>query len=145
MAKVFMYFIGENHYSHELTDCAREMIIANSWEEVDWRHSLPEWKVRWDKKRYARVSVYQIDLETTQVQVLCDYRHPLKEKIILNKKAVELSASKRPSKLLNSIVGNQTTIHLGSLIPDHVPAPPISTWMSQTATLASPPTEENSW
>lgn len=94
--KIYIYVAGEDFFNHELSHCHVDKAVGNNLQEVGWLGHIAVWEKRFNQKMYSRLSLYEIDVVAGTCVTLLDHRHPIKEKIVVNKAAIE--ARKSPLK-----------------------------------------------
>lgn len=87
--KIYIYVAGEDFFNHELDHCHLDKAVGNSLQEIGWVPHVAAWVKRFNQKMYSRFSLYEVDVVAGTCTTIHDMRHPIKEKIVVNKEALE--------------------------------------------------------
>jgi hypothetical protein len=96
---LFVMMYSSDFFDHSDEGCGRDTAIGSSLSQIGWVGHIAIWKKRFEQRSYSRFSLYELDTTNATVIVHMDLRHPLKEKIVVNKPALEARISRSKSRL----------------------------------------------
>ena len=119
---LFVMMYSSDFFDQSDEVCGRDSAVGNSLAEIGWSGHAAIWKKRFEQRSYSRFSLYEVDTTNATVIVHMDLRHPLKEKIVVNKPALEARISRSKSRLAGVKASDFSNLFTTTSVP-MTPAP----------------------